>query len=78
MEERSWTVANWVGERRRANWTGRTKAFVLVGSSGLERESVCVWWTYEVTVKDVVNQLEEESVYEKQSTTSYFGSKNEE
>lgn len=42
MEERSWTVANWVGERRRANWTGRTKAFVLVGSSGLERVCVCV------------------------------------
>lgn len=32
----------------------------------------------EVAVKDVVNQLEEESIYEKQSTTSYFGSKDEE
>jgi hypothetical protein len=23
MEDRSWTVANWVGERRRANWDQR-------------------------------------------------------
>lgn len=34
--------------------------------------------TYEVAVKDVVNQLEEESIYEEQGTTSYFGSKDEE
>lgn len=33
---------------------------------------------YEVAVKDVVNQLEEESIYEEQGTTSYFGSKDEE
>lgn len=33
---------------------------------------------YEVAVKNVVNQLEEESIYEEQCTTSYFGSKDEE
>lgn len=33
---------------------------------------------YEVAVKNVVNQLEEESIYEEQGTTSYFGSKDEE
>lgn len=33
---------------------------------------------YEVAVKDVVNQLEEESIYEEQGTASYFGSKDEE
>lgn len=47
-----------------------------IDSSSLERETG--GWTYEVAVKDVVNQLEEESIYEKQSTTSYFGSKDEE
>lgn len=33
---------------------------------------------YEVAIKDVVNQLEKESIYEEQGTTSYFGSKDEE
>lgn len=48
-----------------------------IDSSSLERETGG-GWTYEVAVKDVVNQLEKESIYEKQSTTSYFGSKDEE
>lgn len=39
MEERSWTVANWVGERRRANWIGRMNvALVDFGCSSVEKE----------------------------------------
>lgn len=39
MEERSWTVANCVGERRRANWIGRMNvALVDFGCSSVEKE----------------------------------------
>jgi hypothetical protein len=36
MEDRSWTVANWVGERRRANWDQRW--YRIGGGDGIDGE----------------------------------------
>ena len=71
-EESSWTVANWLGERSRANWGQFEYSVELIGEGKRRDADRLSEATYQIAVEDVIHELEEEFVDEEQSSRADF------